>query len=42
MGAVDRLREIDRGDLGVDRGAVETGVAEEWLDVADLGTALVA
>ena len=40
MRPVDRLGEVDGRDLGIDAGAVETSVAEQLLDVADVGAAL--
>jgi hypothetical protein len=38
--AVDGAGQIDGRDAGVERGGVETGVAEQLLDVPEVGAAL--
>ena len=40
MGAGNGGLQVHGGDAGVDRGGVEAGVAEEVLDVADVGAPL--
>lgn len=39
MGAVIDLDEFSHGDLGVDLGGGKAGVAEELLDIAEVGSA---
>jgi hypothetical protein len=40
VAALDDVVEVGNGDAGIAHGAIEVGVAEDLLDVADISAAL--